>query len=60
MKEISYESFMPSPRNAAFKLPQASPEHTIAPALGRYPYLLEGCPYNLEAVTHIKKPEVSL
>ena len=30
------------------------------PALGTYPYLLEGLPYALEVMTHIKKPEVSL
>lgn len=58
--EISYESLMPSPRKVISKLPQHSPEHTIPPAFGRYPCLLDGLPYALAVVTHIKKPEVSL
>ena len=53
---------MPSSRNVISKLPQDSPEHAIPPdpVLGRYSYLLEGLPYSLDVVTHIKKLEVSL
>lgn len=59
---ISYESFIPSSKSTASKLPWESPECTSLPALreislsGLFERLLRA----LEVVTHRKMPEISL
>lgn len=53
---FSYESFMPSPRSPASKLPQESPEHMAPAAFRDMPYvaLLEDLPCALEVMAQNK------
>lgn len=58
--EISNESFMPSPRSTASKLPKDNPEDTTLPTFREMSLSTRSLPHALETVTHVKTPEVFL
>lgn len=59
MMQISYESFIPSSRSTASKLPQESPKHTTPPTVTEISWSTWMSSLCLVGLIHIKKPEVS-